>query len=302
MEVVFIFARSNESAGQEVGSQYRMISERDNYDDKHRVNDELGTQEESKDGPPTTLSRKDTLHLGIDPEGIFNKDPHTFMPDIWGWLCMRYGIRSVLDIGCGMGMNLAWFDEYGFEVLGVEGHPNAVAASLVPGRITQHDFTQGPWSPERNFDLCVCTEFAEHVSAEFEENWMVAVDKCKYLLLAAAPPGQRGYHHVNEQPNEYWVKRFESRGFVHDPEITSKLRNTCKRKPAPWARNTLTFFYRGGQSGHTLREQEMVQELQKVRFRNVALEGQLAAIYASDSWKLTAPLRWILELIRMKSK
>ena len=185
-----------------------------------------------------------TLHLGNDPEGIFNPDPHTFMPDIWGWICVNFNIKSVLDIGCGMGTNLAWFDEYGFEVLGVEGHPKAVAASRVPGRIVQHDFSKGPWSPEREFDLCVCTEFAEHVEAEFEENWMVSLDKCKYLLLAAAPPGQGGYHHVNEQPDEYWIRRFQSRGFVWDSDITNRLRSTCTRKPAKWGRNTLMFFSR----------------------------------------------------------
>ena len=186
---------------------------------------------------------KDTLHLGNDPEGIFNPDPHTFMPDIWGWICVNFDIKSVLDIGCGMGTNLAWFDEYGFEVLGVEGHPKAVAASRVPGKIVQHDFSKGPWSPEREFDLCICTEFAEHVEAKFEENWMVSVDKCKYLLLAAAPPGQGGYHHVNEQPDEYWIRRFQSRGFIWDSDITNRLRSTCARKPAKWGRNTLMFFY-----------------------------------------------------------
>jgi 2-polyprenyl-3-methyl-5-hydroxy-6-metoxy-1,4-benzoquinol methylase len=192
----------------------------------------------------TMVSNQDTLHLGNDPEGIFNPDPHTFMPDIWGWVCMNFGIRSVLDIGCGMGTNLAWFHEYGFDVLGVEGHPNAIEASLVPGRIIQHDFSKGPWVPGRAFDLCICTEFAEHVEAEFEENWMVAVDKCNYLLLAAAPPGQGGYHHVNEQDDQYWIERFKSRGFIQDKEITSQLRASCGRKPAPWGRNTIMFLRR----------------------------------------------------------
>ena len=185
-----------------------------------------------------------TRHLGNDPIGFFNRDPNTFTPDVWGWVCIEYGIRSILDIGCGIGTNLSWFDEYGFEVLGVEGHPRAVSASLLPGRVVQHDFTKGPWAPDRRFDLCLCTEFAEHVKSEFENNWMVAADRCDYVLLAAAPPGQRGYHHVNEQPDSYWIARFESRGFTHEIDVSRRLRETCDRKPATWGRNNLLFFRR----------------------------------------------------------
>ncbi len=192
----------------------------------------------------TNPPRSDTQHLGNDPIGFFNRDPFTFMPDIWGWVSIQYGVRSVLDIGCGIGTNLAWFDEYGFEVLGVEGHPRAVSAALLPGRVVRHDFTHGPWAPDRDFDLCLCTEFAEHVEARFEENWMAAVDRCSMLLLAAAPPGQRGWHHVNEQPDEYWIARFAARGFDLLEAESRMLRATCDRRPSKWCRNTLLLFRR----------------------------------------------------------
>ncbi|MGB5136644.1 MAG: glycosyltransferase [Prochlorococcaceae cyanobacterium] len=184
-----------------------------------------------------------SLNLGNDPIGFFNKDPNTFMPDVWGWLIIEYEIRSVLDIGCGIGTNLQWFDEYGLEVLGVEGHPRAVTGSLLPGAVVQHDFCTGPWAPDHTIDLCLCTKFAEHVEARFEDNWMAAVEKCRFLLLAAAPPGQGGYHHVNEQPDAYWIQRLESRGLLHQPDVSARLQKTCTRKPATWGRNTLLFFH-----------------------------------------------------------
>lgn len=185
-----------------------------------------------------------TRHLGNDRIGFFNKDPNTYMPDVWGWVCIQYGIGSVLDIGCGIATNLVWFDEYGFDVLGVEGHPRAVSGALLPEKVIQHDFSKGPWQPEHDFDLCLCTEFAEHVGQEYEENWMAAVDRCRYLLLSAAAPGQRGYHHVNEQPDEYWIGRFGARGFTHLPQVSLLLRETCARKPAAWGRNQLLLFRR----------------------------------------------------------
>lgn len=164
------------------------------------------------------------------------------MPDIWGWICIQYGIKSVLDIGCGSGSNLVWFEEYGFDILGVEGHPNALKENKIPGNIVCHDFTTGSWSPNHKYDLCLCTEFAEHVEAIYEENWMLAVDKCRYLLLAPAPPGQGGYNHVNEQPNEYWIERFEIRGFQYLKRISTKLRDSCDRKPSLYCRNNILFF------------------------------------------------------------
>ena len=200
----------------------------------------------------TNPPRSATQHLGNHPIGFFNRDPFTFMPDIWGWVGVQYGIRSVLDIGCGIGTNLAWFHEYGFEVLGVEGHPRAVTGTLLPGRVVQHDFATGPWAPDREFDLCLCTEFAEHVEARFEENWMVAVDRCSMLLLAAARPGQRGWHHVNEQPDDYWIARFAARGFDLLKAESQMLRATCERKPSTWCRNTLLLFSRRVPTTETL--------------------------------------------------
>jgi len=255
-------------------------------------------------------SIEDTLHLGNDPEGIFNPDSITFMPDIWGWVCMNFGISSVLDIGCGIGTNLAWFDEYGFDVLGIEGHPNAIAGSLLPGKIIQHDFTKGPWVPERQFDLCICTEFAEHVEAEFEENWLLAVDKCNYVLLAAAPPGQGGYHHVNEQPDSYWVKRFESRGMIQDEEITAKLRATCNRKPAHYGRNVIMFLRQkecvnlpDNALGRAIPQSAHYQFMSRrdaeiLITQNKKLKGKIDNLYASLSWKITLPFRWLLGLFR----
>lgn len=196
------------------------------------------------------LQRLDFLYhnapywLGASEHEAFGDDPHTFMPDVWGWICLQYDVRSVLDVGCGMGNNLRWFADYGFEILCVEGHPAAVAASRVPGKVVCHDFTKGPWAPSRDYDLCICTEVAEHIQAQYEPNWMAAICRCRYLLFSAALPGQGGYHHVNEQPSEYWIGKFKAIGFEELPEVTERLRATCQRKPAPWGRNTLMFFVR----------------------------------------------------------
>lgn len=183
-----------------------------------------------------------TRHLGDDPIGYFDGNPDTFMPDIWGWILIEYGVQSVLDIGCGSGSNLLWFHDYGIEVLGVEGHPRAITGSLLPGRLIHHDFTKGSWSPDRQYDLCVCTGFAEHVEAQHESNWLSTVSQCHYLLFASAPPANEGYHHVNAQPHHYWIEKLRAHGLCLQPQVTIQLQETAARKPSGWQRESLLFF------------------------------------------------------------
>lgn len=175
---------------------------------------------------------------------IAGGDPETWMPDVWEWVCETFQIGSTLDIGCGTAVNLAWFADRGLDVLGVDGHPAAIAAARLPGRVVQHDFTTGPWEPPRPFDLGISTEFVEHVEPRFEPNWIAAARCCRYLMMSHALPGQGGMHHVNEQTSEYWIERMEAAGFEHMANVTAGLRRTCEWRPARYCRNTLLFFRR----------------------------------------------------------
>ena len=44
------------------------------------------------------------------------------------------------------------------------------------------------------------------------------------LFLTAAPPGFPGWHHVNCQPESYWIERLAQRGWVQDIEATQWVR------------------------------------------------------------------------------
>jgi len=182
---------------------------------------------------------KETSHLG----GYFIEgDPNTWMPDIWGFLLLTYDIRSVVDIGCGTGVNLSWFNSMNVDSLGIEGDQYAIDNSKIKNLLVQHDFSIGPYVPNIKFDLCISTEFVEHVESIYEKNWLTVVDCCKYFLMCHAVPGQGGHHHVNEQPSEYWIEKLESRNFKYLSGLSTKFRNSIKRYPTKWGRNTLIFF------------------------------------------------------------
>jgi SAM-dependent methyltransferase len=169
---------------------------------------------------------------------IIEGDEFTYMPDIWQELLDTFPIRTILDVGCGAGRNLEWFKEKGLQVQGVEGWPEAIEQCKVP--VIAHDYTLGPLALKNNYDLCICTEFVEHVEQRFEENWFQTMKSATHILMCHGLPGQAGYHHVNCQPSEYWVSRFAENGYIKNEELSEKFRDTGR--DAPWGRNTLMFF------------------------------------------------------------
>lgn len=173
-----------------------------------------------------------------------NGDPATFMPDVWGYLCLKYQIVSVLDIGCALGFNARWLQDRGHDLTGVEGFPEYVEANKLPrDRVVPHDYTKGPFTPERDFDLGICSEFVEHVEARFISNFLATFVKCRLVLMTHALPGQGGHHHVNEQDSDYWIRIMDSVGFDHLADETKILRATHTGK-YHYGRNTLMLFRR----------------------------------------------------------
>lgn len=73
------------------------------------------------------------------------------------------GIKSLLDVGCGKGISTSWFVTHGLDfVQCVEGSHDAVTNSIVPDkeeRVVEHDFSRGPWWPDRTVDAAWAVEF-----------------------------------------------------------------------------------------------------------------------------------------------
>lgn len=184
---------------------------------------------------------KNLSHLGgSGPNG----DPVTFCPDVFGYVCIKYGIRSVLDVGCALGFNAVWFHNRGYDVMGVEGLPDYVKGNKLPkDRVVLHDYTEGPWVPPHEFDLCVSTEFVEHVEARFVPNFVETFKHCRFILMTHALPGQGGVHHVNETTSEAWIDVLSAAGFEHLEDETERLRATYT-PDAHYGRNTLMLFRR----------------------------------------------------------
>ena len=150
--------------------------------------------------------------------------------------------RSVLDIGCGRGVWLAAWIAAGIEdCLGVDGDYVDRRHLAIPGeRFHARDLARS-FDLGRPFDLVQSLETAEHIDERFADAF---VDNLchhgRLVLFSAAVPGQGGESHVNEQPPDYWRRKFMKRGFAAYDWPRSAIRGLAAIEP--WYRyNTLLF-------------------------------------------------------------
>lgn len=169
------------------------------------------------DQPLTDAERRLPPHLG-GHFGQTNLDEPTL-----DYLIARYGIKSMLDVGCGPGgmAEVAW--QRGLLSYGIDGDTST------PAWVIKHDYTTGPylWSYGVRIDLVWCMEFVEHVEEQFVGNFLATFDAGRVLYLTAAPPGFPGHHHVNCQPPEYWIDLLSQRGWALDTEATQWVRGNA---------------------------------------------------------------------------
>jgi len=197
------------------------------------------------------LSLADRYRL-INPDTIYKdkyyekrkKDPwRSESNHIGEVLNERYKPESVIDFGCAIGTHLEPFYNKGVKIKGIEGNKYAIENSVVPSRyVVQHDL-RDPFEPSDYYDLALSIEVAEHIPEEFSDIYADTIaDSAERIVMTAAPPGQGGTHHVNEQTLEYWIQKFENRGFKFDQNETNKVASLFDVDNSTWMENNLLIF------------------------------------------------------------
>lgn len=124
-------------------------------------------------------------------------------------------IRSVVDIGCGMGTWLHAFSECGItDFLGCDGNDVDRAMLAIPPALLRHVDLRAGFALDRRFDLALSLEVAEHLP----ESCAPGLVRCltasaPSVLFSAAVPGQGGTGHLNEQWQDYWRDLFAMHGY-----------------------------------------------------------------------------------------
>lgn len=159
------------------------------------------------------------------------------------------GCGDVLDVGCGAAFVIERLAELGRPVRGLDGSRACftVAPKELHDRIAICDFRAVEPRAIEPADLVVCLEVAEHIAAAYADR-LVALLACvarRTLVFSAAPPGQGGHDHINEQPMAYWLDRFAPYGITKNHEKTEALRDELRPvKSMPWFTRTTVYLER----------------------------------------------------------
>lgn len=148
---------------------------------------------------------------------------------------------TLLDVGCGAAASLKYVRGKGVDALGIEASAAAIRASGASEFIRRHDLRK-PLDLHRTFDVVWSFEVAEHLHARHADQFVDALARHGDLVvMSAAPPGQGGEGHLNEQPPSYWIEKFRNRGMALHEEWTEEFRSV----PEFYSENMMVFVADG---------------------------------------------------------
>jgi hypothetical protein len=143
---------------------------------------------------------------------------------------------SAVDLGCGVGSVLKQLHARGCStILGVEGDwVDEKHLQIAPEQFQHADLTK-PFKADRTFDLATSFEVAEHLDLQHADTFVDSLcGLSKQIVFSAAVELQGGVHHVNEQWQSSWARKFEQRGYAAFDAI----------RPAIWTDSSISFWYR----------------------------------------------------------
>jgi len=199
------------------------------------VNNERGNTVSFYEGLTGFLDHTNEPHLG---GSVRVGDPFTYCPSVWDYVISRFSIASALDIGSGSGNASNYFFSKGLKVVAVDGFTESVMKSVYPS--IRHDLTQGPIVTK--VDLVHCHEVVEHIEEQYLDNLLDSLACGKIILMTHAVPGQPGHHHVNCQPQEYWIEALKRRNCVLANEDSRRIRELAGKDGAVFMRDTGMIF------------------------------------------------------------
>jgi SAM-dependent methyltransferase len=129
-----------------------------------------------------------------------------------GILLLAWPIRSVLDVGCARG---TWLREWVKDFHGVDGvHADDGGLLIERSHFTPAELGSG-FDLKRRFDLVQSLEVAEHLPGSASAAFVALLVRHSHglILFSAAPPGQGGENHINEQSYDFWRGHFRDWGY-----------------------------------------------------------------------------------------
>lgn len=153
---------------------------------------------------------------------------------------------KVVDVGCGTGDLLESLAQFGCHGLGLECAQAALEICRSKG-VNARTFdieTDSLPADIGHCDVVVCLEVAEHLPERAADRLVgMLTQLSSTVVFGAATPGQGGHDHVNEQPHEYWITKFEALGYHRDQKLVATWQAAWEAGgiPAYYYRNLMIF-------------------------------------------------------------
>ena len=160
----------------------------------------------------------------------------------------NFNPKYVFDVGCGTGQ---WLDEYRkYNVLtkGVEGSRNAFIEMSDGTKevVLEWDLRDKIGEEDYNIDFVQSFEVAEHIEEDYANVFIhnLIKDDPDIVLLTAAPPEQHGFHHVNCQEREYWMKKMKDKDYLFNQDLLNEIKDWGTPDDCPfwWHSNLMVFM------------------------------------------------------------
>jgi len=135
---------------------------------------------------------------------------------ILGILFKSIKVRSIVDVGCGVGTWLRAAKELGCkECLGIEGDWVVNEIRQKNGIKIKTQNLENKIQVSKKYDLAISMEVAEHLNPQRAESFIRDLCRCSDIVLfSAAVPGQGGINHLNERPISFWGKIFLDHQYI----------------------------------------------------------------------------------------
>jgi len=158
---------------------------------------------------------------------------------------------TVVDVGCGTGALLEVFQKRGCQVFGLEYAESALQYCRDRGLdVRKFNLERESLAADRTFDVAISMEVAEHLPGPIADRYVALLTGLSdRIVFTAAPPGQGGKDHVNEQPPSYWITKFQARDYEQDELLSQRWKQAWEAAGSVesfYYRNLLVFRRRSG--------------------------------------------------------
>jgi hypothetical protein len=186
------------------------------------------------------------LETLIQPNGIWinkNQNEHAFDESL-AYCIVNFlkdkDLKSILDLGCGNGSYVRYFNQNDLQSDGYDGNP--FTPEITNGLCGIADLSKA-FVLENQYDCVMSLEVGEHIPKFYEEIFIgnIIRNAKDLVILSWAVPGQGGHGHVNCLENSYIKALMKEYGFENRIYAENILRACSSLN---WFKDTIMVFKR----------------------------------------------------------